>query len=250
MAAGLKVQAANPGVKMTQVNAFKDDELLRIMLQQTTGGTYYNANGEIALNTPGAQKAFAQLKTLWDKGLVFNVPSIDVVIGGLKGNKIATFTLPAFWGDLLQVIAPEQKGLWATMPLPGFSGPQPADFGTSFLTVAKASKNQLAAQAFAEWFATVGGQKRGQTPSTMNAYLQGVNKLNLKNPYFATPNYASPFLLGLSKLPYLRFTSDYPVAHQASVNAQAAILNGAAISATLDKAVREIANQTGRSAAK
>lgn len=248
--AGKKVQAANPGVKMLSVNAFGDEELTRFLVQQATGGYYFNANGDIALNSPGAQRAMTTLKRMWDEKLILNVQNVDTVVGGLKSNKIATFPLPAFWGQLLTVIAPEQKGLWGTVPLPGFGKRQSADFGTSYLTVAQGSRNKEAAWALAEWAATVGGQRRDAAVNTINAYLPGVGSLKLKNPYFATPNYLSPFVLGAGSLPYLRFTSDAQAARDAVTAAQGAILNGAPIPATLDKAARDLANQTGRSIAK
>ncbi|WP_216326487.1 ABC transporter substrate-binding protein [Deinococcus aestuarii] len=250
IAAGAKVQAANPGVKLIHWNAFGDDELSNVLFQQATGGYYFDANGDIAINTPGAQKAFTTLKRMWDGGLILNATSVDTMIGALNANRLATFALPDFWADVLPLIAPGQKGLWATAPLPGFGKPQSVDRGTTYIVVTKGSKNQAAAQAFAEWYATSGAQLRGEKVGKINAYLPGSDKVNLRNPYFASPNWASPFILGVKNVPYQRYTSDAEAARQAVIAATGSILNGTAIPAALSKAERDLANQTGRSVAR
>ncbi|MFD1734553.1 extracellular solute-binding protein [Deinococcus malanensis] len=187
---------------------------------------------------------------MWDKKLILQAQAIPEVVGAWKAGRSATIIAPAFMASLLQVIVPEQKGLWGVMPLPGFGKPQPADFGTTYATIAQASKSKDAAWAFTEWLATVGGQRRGFNPGALNAYLPGSDKLNLRNSYFATPNYAAAFQSGQSKLPYLRYTSDANAARQAVMTAQGAVLNGASLTDALNKAARDVANQTGRDIAK
>ncbi|WP_034388918.1 ABC transporter substrate-binding protein [Deinococcus sp. YIM 77859] len=250
IAAGVKLQKMDPDIKMTASDFFSDDLMLRTMMQQATGGYYFNKDGEITINSAGAQKALATLKEMWDKKILLQSRAIDTTVGSWKANRSATILAPAFMANLLQVIVPEQKGLWGVAPLPGFGKPQPADFGTTYATVAQASKSKDVALAFVEWLATVGGQRRGFNPGALNAYLPGSDKLNLRNAYFATPNYASVFIAGQGKLPYLRYTTDSNAARQAVMTAQGAVLNGAPVAETLGKAARDLANQTGRDLAK
>ncbi|GGK38843.1 hypothetical protein GCM10008955_35800 [Deinococcus malanensis] len=250
IAAGVKLQAMNPDIKITSTNVFSDDLMLRALMQQANGGYYFNKDGDITINSPGSQRALAKLKEMWDKKLILQAQAIPEVVGAWKAGRSATIIAPAFMASLLQVIVPEQKGLWGVMPLPGFGKPQPADFGTTYATIAQASKSKDAAWAFTEWLATVGGQRRGFNPGALNAYLPGSDKLNLRNSYFATPNYAAAFQSGQSKLPYLRYTSDANAARQAVMTAQGAVLNGASLTDALNKAARDVANQTGRDIAK
>jgi lactose/L-arabinose transport system substrate-binding protein len=248
--AGKKVVAANPGVKMTTADVTGSELLMRILIQQQ-GSFYIDNDGRIAVNSARMQRALSFVKNAWDAGILLNVQGTDGLLGAVKTNRIAVINLPIYISGILKAFAPEQKGKWGVIPAPALTigGGQTAYVGGSALAIPTNSPNKDAAWAFVEWYTTYGSrpvlEKRGVWPSFLPALQSPA--LNSGDPYFVTPNIFEPFKKSAFLGRPLRYSSDYDKARDAVITAQASVLTGGqTVQAALEKAARDLQNQTGR----
>ena len=250
LAAGRKVVAANPGVKMAGIDATGSETLLRILVQEQ-GGFYIDADGKITVNSARMQRALGIVKSAWDAGILLNVQGTDGLIGSIKANRVAAVNLPVWMIGIFKGYVPEQQGKWGVVQIPAFSvgGSHSAYVGGSTLAIPTNSPNKGAAWAFVEWYTTYGSravlEKRGTWPSFLPSLQAPV--LNAPDPFFATPNVFAPFRKTAFLSRPLRYSSDYDKAVAVVIAAQASVLTGGVgIRAALDKAANDLKNQTGR----
>jgi lactose/L-arabinose transport system substrate-binding protein len=250
LAAGRKVVAANPGVKMAGIDTTGSETLLRILIQQQ-GSFYIDAEGRIAVNSAKMVRALTFLKSAWEAGILANIQGTDGLIGAVKGNRVAGVNLPVWMIGIFKTFAPEQKGKWGVAQIPALTagGGQSAYVGGSSLAIPANSQNKEAAWAFVEWFGTYGSKRvlevRGSWPSFTPSLSAPV--LNAPDPFFATPNVFEPFKKTAFLGRPLRYSSDYDKAFAAVVAAQSSVLNGGQnVQAALDKAANDLKNATGR----
>lgn len=250
--AGQTLQAALPGVKMLgedYTGAFNG--LFPLLSQQRNTG-YFNLKGDITINAPGAVQALTTIKSFKDAGLIQNLTGLDGLVAGLRANKVATVFFPAWFAGVLKLVAPDQKGKWGVMVPPGYSAKGTRVGGTqgNGYAIARNTKNFDAAWAYVEFVTTqapVAIARAGGTPITPS-YLPSLKVLaGMDDPYFATPKYLAPILQVNKSVPAARLSLDYYNAMNASNSAYSAVMNtGASPKDALDKAARDLSNQTGR----
>ncbi len=250
LAAGKKVVAANPGVKMAGIDSTGSETLLRILIQQQ-GSFYIDADGKIAVNSAKMVRALTFLKTAWEAGILANIQGTDGLIGAVKGNRVAGVNLPVWMIGIFKTFTPEQKGKWGVAQIPALTagGGQSAYIGGSSLAIPANSQNKEAAWAFVEWYTTYGSKRvlelRGSWPSFVPSLNAPV--LNAPDPFFATPNVFEPFKKSAFLGRPLRYSSDYDKAFGVVVAAQSSVLNGGQnVQTALDKAANDLKNATGR----
>ena len=248
--AGKKIVAANPGVKMSGIDATGSETLMRILIQQQ-GSFYIEGDGKIAVNSPKMVRALSFVKSAWDAGILLNVQGTDGLIGSIKATRVAAVNLPVWMIGVFKGFAPEQKGKWGVVQVPALTvgGGQSAYIGGSTLAIPANSPNKDAAWAFVEWYTTYGSknvlEKRGSWPSFLPSLQAPV--LNAQDSFFATPNVFAPFKQSAFLGRPLKYSSDYDKAAAAVITAQASVLTGGqTVKAALDKAANDLKNQTGR----
>lgn len=154
IAAGKKVQAANPGVSMLTEDYFgvSQRNTLFTHLMQQQGASYFNTAGQINLNSSAATRSLTLIKRLKDEQVLLNIAGLEGLIGAVKGNKTATIMLPTWFGGVLKAIAPEMKGLWGVAQAPAFSanGSRSSESLGSTWAIPGNTKNLNAAWAYVE----------------------------------------------------------------------------------------------------
>ena len=251
IAAGKKVQAANPGVKFMAIDFTKDDALYRMLLNQQ-GSFYFTEDGKINLTSPESVKAMTIIKKLNDAGLLTNVSGWDGVVGAMKNSQAASQLFGVWWSGTIIDSSPESKGKWDVILQPAIEkgGSRAASLGGSTLAIPKSSKNVDAAYAFIEYnLATTEGQNNmlknfGLWPSYLPAYSDPF--YTQAQPFFNNKPIWQTFAKETPLIKPAYYTKDYTQAQTVSQNAQAEILNGGDPAKALEKAANDLKNQTGR----
>lgn len=193
IAAGKKVQEANPGVVMTGYT--KSADIFHMFYNQL-GGTYVK-DGKLNLKSPEAKKALELVVKLDKEGVSLDVADWNGRIVALNNNKIATVIFPVWYVGTLVSGVPDQAGKWATFPIPQFeNGLRQSSLGGSTLTISNQSKNPDIAYDFIKFaLATNEGEdvmiKYGLFPSYTPYYeTENFKKINEYfgydiNSYFA-----------------------------------------------------------------
>jgi lactose/L-arabinose transport system substrate-binding protein len=251
IAAGVKIQAANPGVKMAALDFTKDDGLFRMLLQQQ-GAYYFTSDGKININSPEAVKAMTIIENANKAGLFANAEGWDGAVASMKNGKEATRAFGVWWSGTIEDSAPDAKGKWDVFPMPAIDkgGSHATNLGGSTLAIAANTKSPDAAWAYVEYAtATAEAQntmfkKYGIFPSFIPAY---------QDPFYTQPDAffnGKPVWQVFTKIvPDIKpviYTNDNDKALVVGANAQGAILGGADIKQTLDKAASDLKNQTKR----
>jgi len=252
-AAGKKFQAAVPGTKFLAedfTGTGGNVNLLTVLSQERNTG-YFNAKGEITLNSPEMVRAMTTVKSFKDAGILQNVQGIDGFLGAMKTDKFAAVLYPAWLASLLKVFVPEQKGKWGVMVPPGYSaqGSHAATSTGSGYSISRNTKNFDAAWAYVEFVSTQAALQIAKASGTpfIPAYLPALKTLsNFADPFFATPKYIVPVLAVSKSIPSVTLNINSQNAANAAGNAYSAVLNtGVDPKVALDKAAQDLANQTG-----
>lgn len=160
IAAGKKIQEANPGVVMSNADFNGDTEWLRMIANEQSCG-YFSTDGQsITVNQAGCVGALAKVKEMKDAGLI---TSADWG-GKLTNNEAGTVASQMYGGwyeGSLRTNAPSGDGKWGVYLMPSLTadGPHAANLGGSSLAITSASQNKEAAYAYLKYtLGTVEGQ--------------------------------------------------------------------------------------------
>ncbi len=248
ISAGARVVAANPGVKLSYID-LNTETLLRTIVQQQ-GSFYISTAGEISVNNAQVRQGLKVLNRLWQDQLLLSVNGVGGVVGAMKAGKIAAVILPIWNVTLLKQYMPEQAGKWGvtTVPALGPGGGRAAAIGGSNLVISNDSPNKEAAWAFTEYFATRGIAQTFSKSGLWASYLPLMQKstLELRDPFFTTPDVYKPFTEVSKRMRVFHYSSDFLKAKAAVAAAQKAVFNGTSVDAALTKATTDLADQTGR----
>jgi lactose/L-arabinose transport system substrate-binding protein len=246
--AGARVMAANPGVKLTYIDP-NTETLLRTIVQQQ-GSFYINTAGEVAINNAQMRQGLKVLKRLWDEQLLLSVNGVNGVIGAMKAGKIASVILPVWNTAILKPFMPEQAGKWGvtTVPALGPGGGRAASIGGSNLMVSSASPNKEAAWAFTEFLAVRGISESFKRYGTWASYLPLMkqNVLEIRDPFFVTPDIYKPFTEVSKRMRVFRYSSDFDLTKTTVAAAQRAVFAGERVDEVLTQASKDLAQKTGR----
>ncbi|MBJ2150501.1 ABC transporter substrate-binding protein [Paracoccus sp. IB05] len=161
IAAGARIQAASPGVTMSQADLNGDTDWFR-MIANEQGCGYFSADGQsININAPGCVAALDALRSLYDAGLLRSA-SWDEKIQSNNASTVATQMFGGWYEGSIRTTSPEeQSGLWGMYLMPSVTadGGRAANLGGSSLAMSGSSDNKEAAFAFLKFaLATDKGQ--------------------------------------------------------------------------------------------
>ncbi|MCD2443379.1 sugar ABC transporter substrate-binding protein [Agromyces sp. SYSU K20354] len=225
-------------------------------LTQQQGSFYFNADGEITLNSAEGAKSLELLKKANDLGVLADAASFTA--GGASqyaDGSVATNVDASWWAGYFEDAQPDQAGKWAVALRPAVEegGATAALAGASYLSIAGNSEHKDAAWEFIAFaLGTLEGQEAMQTA---HAFTPGFT------PVYSSDGFTdgSGFYVGESPsqifvdsitqpdLAVPTFTSDYARAIKIYADAQTKVLiSGADPQEALDEAAQLLADATGR----
>jgi lactose/L-arabinose transport system substrate-binding protein len=153
IAAGQKVQEANPDVVMTQGDLNGDTEWFRMVANEQGCGYFSNDAASITVNGPGCVAALDTIKQIYDAGLM-TAANWDEKIQSNNAGTVATQMYGGWYEGTIRSTAPEdQAGQWGVYPMPSVTadGAHAANLGGSALAIANSSDAKEAAYAFLDY---------------------------------------------------------------------------------------------------
>jgi len=165
------INIMNPVLSQQDVGYFSKDEALQVG------------------DDSGVKKAWDTTVKVIDSGISANLAAWSTEWdAGFKTGSFATIACPAWMMGYIQGKAPETKGLWDIAEIPGDNGKRGGNWGGSYLTIPKQSKNKDAAWKFIN-FVTAPDQQltifktTGNLPSTSVLYKNPA-LLDFKKDFF------------------------------------------------------------------
>jgi lactose/L-arabinose transport system substrate-binding protein len=252
IAAGKKLQEANPGVTMTQADINGDTEFFR-MIANEQGCGYFASDGQsITVNQPACVTALETVKKLKDAGLLI-AGTWDEKIQANKAGTVATQMYGGWYEGTIRSTAPDLAGKWGVYQMPSASadGPRAANLGGSALAISGSSKNKEAAWAYVNYtLGTNDGQVTmlkdfGLVPSLLSALDDPYVKQ--EQPYWDGQAVWVDILSTLPKVKPSRGTPFFQDADKILVAAQLKYLNGEYpdAKAALDDVANQVAGVSG-----
>jgi len=160
--------------------------IYRAILGQADQGLYDTSDNVIMETNPAVRGAFDKTIEALNAGLSAKIAawSADWNAGFAKG-RFATIACPSWMMAYIQEQAKDAAGKWDIAKIPGGGG----NWGGSFLTVPKQSKNAKAAFELAKWLTAPEQQAKvfrtaGNFPSTITLYQDPVIT-DFVNPFFS-----------------------------------------------------------------
>jgi lactose/L-arabinose transport system substrate-binding protein len=153
IAAGQKVQEANPGVLMTQGDLNGDTEWFRMLANEQGCGYFSNDAESITINQPGCVTALDTYKKLVDAGVVGAANWGEKITANNAGTVASQLYGGWYEGIIRTGVPADQSGKWGVYQMPSASadGPRAANLGGSALAVTSASDAPEAAYAFLQY---------------------------------------------------------------------------------------------------
>jgi len=152
IAAGKKIQEANPGVTMTNADFNGDTEFFR-MISNEQGCAYFAADGQlITVNQPACVAAMTKIKEMKDAGIIASADWGGKITNNTAGTA-ATQMYGGWYEGTVRTESPDGAGNWGVYLMPSLTadGPHAANLGGSSLAITSASKNKEAAYAYVKY---------------------------------------------------------------------------------------------------
>lgn len=152
IAAGKKIQEANPGVAMTNADFNGDTEFFR-MISNEQGCAYFAADGQsITVNQPACVAAMTKIKEMKDAGIISAADWGGKITNNTAGTA-ATQMYGGWYEGTVRTESPDGAGKWGVYLMPSLTadGPHAANLGGSSLAITSASKNKEAAYAYVKY---------------------------------------------------------------------------------------------------
>ena len=160
IAAGKKIQEANPGVKMTNADFNGDSEFFR-MIANEQGCAYFAADGQsITVNQPACVASMTKIKEMNDAGIITSA-DWGTKITNNTADKVASQMYGGWYEGTIRTESPDGSGKWGVYLMPSLTadGPRAANLGGSSLAITSVSNNKEAAYAYLKYaLATNEGQ--------------------------------------------------------------------------------------------
>jgi lactose/L-arabinose transport system substrate-binding protein len=252
IAAGKKIQEANPGVVMTQGDLAGDSEWFR-MLANEQGCGYYSLDGaSITISQPACVAAMEKVKEMVDAGTIGSADWGGKIAANNAGT-VATQMYGGWYEGTIRSESPDLAGMWGVYQMPSLTadGPRAANLGGSSLAITNASDNKEAAWAYVNYtLGTNDGQvtmlkEYGLVPSLLSALEDPF--VQEPHPYWGGQPVWVTILSTLDKIEPARGTPFQADAESIYRATQTAYFNGdyADAQAALDDAANQIAAATG-----
>ncbi|QKC85797.1 ABC transporter substrate-binding protein [Mesorhizobium sp. NZP2077] len=152
IAAGKKIQAANPGVSMTNADFNGDSEFFR-MISNEQGCAYFAEDGQsITVNQPKCVDAMTKVKEMKDAGIVSSADWGTKITNNTAGT-VATQIYGGWYEGTIRTESAGENGKWGVYLMPSLTadGPRAANLGGSSLAITSASKNKEAAYEYLKY---------------------------------------------------------------------------------------------------
>jgi lactose/L-arabinose transport system substrate-binding protein len=152
IAAGKKIQEANPGVAMTQGDLAGDSEWFRMLANEQDCG-YFALDGQsITINGPGCVAAMEKVKEMVDAGIMTSADWGGKIAANNAGT-VATQMYGGWYEGTIRSESPDLAGKWGVYQMPSVTadGPRAANLGGSSLAITNASDNKEAAWAYVNY---------------------------------------------------------------------------------------------------
>lgn len=152
IAAGKKIQAANPGVSMTNADFNGDTEFFR-MISNEQGCAYFAEDGQtITVNQPKCVDAMTKVKEMKDAGIVSSADWGTKITNNTAGA-VATQVYGGWYEGTIRTESAGENGKWGVYLMPSLTsdGPRAANLGGSSLAITSASKNKEAAYEYLKY---------------------------------------------------------------------------------------------------
>jgi len=252
IAAGKKIQEANPGVVMTNADLNGDDEFFR-MIANEQGCGYFSDDGQsITVNQPKCVDTLSKIKEMVDAKLMTSADWGNKITNNTAGT-VATQMYGGWYEGTVRTETPDGSGKWGVYLMPSLTadGPRAANLGGSSLAIAASSNNKEAAYAYVKYtLETNEGQvtmlkEYGLVPSLISALDDPFVSQGL--PYWGGQAVWKDILGTLAKIHPSRGTPFQADAHPIVVAVQTKYLAGEYpdAKAALDDAAKQIAAATG-----
>lgn len=152
IAAGKKIQEANPGVTMTNADLNGDTEFFRMISNEQGCGYFSNDGQSVAVNQPGCVAAMTKIKEMVDAGLVTAAQWPEKIQNNNAGT-VATQMYGGWYEGTVRTESPDLSGKWGIYLMPSLTadGPRAANLGGSSLAITSTSQNKEAAYAYVKY---------------------------------------------------------------------------------------------------
>ncbi|MGX7876812.1 ABC transporter substrate-binding protein [Mesorhizobium sp. ORM6] len=152
IAAGKKIQAANPGVSMTNADFNGDSEFFR-MISNEQGCAYFAEDGQsITVDQPKCVDAMTKIKEMKDAGIISSADWSTKITNNTAGT-VATQVYGGWYEGTIRTESVGENGKWGVYLMPSLTadGPRAANLGGSSLAITSASKNKEAAYEYLKY---------------------------------------------------------------------------------------------------
>ncbi|ESY82182.1 ABC transporter substrate-binding protein [Mesorhizobium sp. LNHC221B00] len=152
IAAGKKIQAANPGVSMTNADFNGDTEFFR-MISNEQGCSYFAEDGQsITVNQPKCVDTLAKIKDMKDAGIMSSADWGTKITNNTAGT-VATQVYGGWYEGTIRTESAGENGKWGVYLMPSLTsdGPRAANLGGSSLAITSVSKNKEAAYEYLKY---------------------------------------------------------------------------------------------------
>ena len=210
------IVAENPDVIPLHIHNGLHELLLR---QQ--GHDYFNADGEVTIDSAESIALMDWLLALKDEGVAGDPPAGDALWAAFKDGTLISMVGADWYGGFFKDNAPELSGKWKAAPLPAFEegGRRTSVWGGTGATVVKTSDNVEEALSFLEFsmLSVEGNVRRFELTTLWPPYIPAMvnERLHAADEYFsgqdlgalfadvgpeAPPQWQSPFRSQLNGL--------------------------------------------------
>ncbi|WP_137929542.1 ABC transporter substrate-binding protein [Mesorhizobium comanense] len=152
IAAGKKIQTANPGVSMTNADFNGDTEFFR-MISNEQGCAYFAEDGQsITVSQPKCVDAMTKIKEMKDAGIISSADWSTKITNNTAGV-VATQIYGGWYEGTIRTESAGENGKWGVYLMPSLTsdGPRAANLGGSSLAITSASKNKEAAYEYMKY---------------------------------------------------------------------------------------------------
>ena len=252
IAAGKKIQAANPGVSMTNADFNGDTEFFRMIANEQGCGYFAEDGQSITVNQPACVQTLEKVKAMKDAGTL-TAANWDEKISSNTAGKVASQVFGGWYEGTIRSGSPDLSGKWGVYAMPGMSADSPhaANLGGSSLAINANSQNKEAAFKYLTYALTTNeGQVTmlksfGLVPSLLSAVQDPF--VNEPQPYWGGQKIWADILATLPKIVPSRGTAFQTDADAIYKTTQTKYFAGGYpdAKAALDDAAKQIASATG-----
>ncbi|MYL46704.1 extracellular solute-binding protein [Virgibacillus halodenitrificans] len=246
--AGIKIEEKT-GAKMLPIDISNYDGIFQMMMQQQ-GLSYFDKDGNLALDTEEAKKSMDMINKFYESDIVLNNSGWDGIVTATVNGDVATVPYGVWYTGTIMDQAPDLKGKWDMFYLPAFEegGTRYANVGGSSLLIPSYTDNKNAAYAFAEFFTTndeaqlLGFENYGLFPSLKSTYDSEV--LTQNSEFFNDQPIFKNFADIVDEVPKINLTKDYAQVTKVMANTQASILmENKAVDKALADTIEQLKNE-------